>query len=204
MNNVMARNLGVGRFLTWKALNAKGSAGGILMLWDKRRVSMVDSMVGSFSVLCLFRMAEDGYQWVFSGISGPVEKSLRESYWEELGSIRGLWEEPWCFGGDFNEIISPNERSRGGRISNNMRRFSDILNDLGLRDLLLQGGPYTWRGGKNGRSMSWLDRFLVSVDWESHCNKVIQRSLPRLVSDHFPILVDSDGARSGPSPFRFE
>ena len=85
-----------------------------------------------------------------------------------------------------------------------MRRFSDILNDLELRDLPLQGGPYTWRGALNGRSMSCLDRFLVTADWESHCNKVIQRCLPRSVSDHFPILLDSDGVRTGPSPFRFE
>ena len=56
-------------------------------------------------------------------------------------------------GGDFNEILSPDKRSKGGRTSNSMRRFFDILNDLGLRDLSLQGGPYTWRGGLNGRSM---------------------------------------------------
>ena len=107
-------------------------------------------MVGSFLVSCLFRMVEDGYQWVFSRVYGPIERSLRESFWEELGSISGLWEEPWCVGGDFNEILSPNERSREGRISNTMRRFSDVLNDLGLRDLPLQGGPYTWLGGVGG------------------------------------------------------
>ena len=139
MNNVMACSLGVGRLLNWKALNAEGSAGGILLLWDKGRISMVDSVVGSFSVSCLFRMAEDGYQWVFSGVYNPIEKTLRESFWEELGLIRGVWEEPWCVGGNFNEVLFPNERSRGGRISNNMRRFSDILNDLDLRDLPLQG-----------------------------------------------------------------
>ena len=165
MNKVMAHSLEVGSFLNWKALNVEGTVGGILLRWDKRRISLVDSVIGSFSVSCLFRMAENGYQWVFSEVYGPVERILRELFWEELGSIRGLWEEPLCLGGNFNEIISPNERSRGGRISNTMRRFSEILNDLGLRDLPLQGGLYTWRGGKNGRSMSRLDKFLVSTDW---------------------------------------
>ena len=41
---------------------------------------MVDSVAGSFSVSCLFRMAEDGFQWVFSGVYGPIEKRLRESF----------------------------------------------------------------------------------------------------------------------------
>ena len=76
--------------------------GGILLLWDKRRISLVDSVVGSFSVSCLFRMEDDGFHWVFSGVYGPTEKRLREAFWEELGSIRGLWENPWCVGGDFN------------------------------------------------------------------------------------------------------
>ena len=185
-------------------MNAEGSAGSILLFWDKSRISLVDSMVGSFSVSCLFRMPEDGFQWVFTGVYGRVENSFRGAFWEELGLIKGLWDGPWCVGGDFNEVLFPNGRSRGGRLSNSMRRFSDIVNDLDLRDLPLQGGPYTWRGGLNCSSMSRLDRFLVTADWESHCNKVTQRCLPRPVSDHFPILLDSAGVRTGPAPFRFE
>ena len=143
MNNEVARSIRVGHFLNWKALNAEGPAGGILLLWDKRKIITMDSVGGSFSISCLFKMAEDGYQWVFSGVYGPVERSLRESFWEELGLISDLWKEPSCVGGDFNEILYPNERTRGGKISNSMRRFSDVLNDLGLRDLPLQRGPYT-------------------------------------------------------------
>ena len=139
---------------------------------DNSRLSLVDSVVGSFSVSCLFRMLEDGFQWAFTGVYGPVKNSFREAFWEELGSIKGLWDGPWGIGGDFNEVLFPNERDRGGRLSNSMRRFSDIMNDLDLSDLSLQGGPYTWSGGLNGSSMSRLDRFLVTAVWESYCNKV--------------------------------
>ena len=93
MNIDKMRSLGVGRCLNWKALNTEGFAVGILLLWDNSRISLVDSMVGSFSVSCLFRMAEDGFQWAFSKMYGPVEKRLRESFCEELGSIKGLWED---------------------------------------------------------------------------------------------------------------
>ena len=88
-------------------MNAEGSAGGILVFWDNSRISMVDSVVGSFSVSCLFRVLEDGFQWAFTGVYGPVENSNREAFWEELDSIKGLWEGPWCVGGDFNEVFSP-------------------------------------------------------------------------------------------------
>ena len=204
MSVKLARDLGVGRRLKWKELNAEGSAGGVLLIWDNSHISLVDHVVGSYSITCLFRMTDNGFLWAFSGVYGPVENRFRESFWEELGSIKGLWDCPWCVGGDFNEVFFPNERSRGGKLSNSMRRFSEILNDLDLRDLPLHGGSYTWSGGLNGSAMSRLDRFLVTANWESHCNKVTQRRLPRPVSDHFPILLDSDGVKSRPAPFRFE
>ena len=87
----LVRRLGVGRCLNWKALNAEGSAGGIILLWDNSCISLVDSVVGSFSVSCLFRMVEDEFQWAFSEVYVPIENRLSESFWEELGLVKGLW-----------------------------------------------------------------------------------------------------------------
>ena len=98
----------------------------------------------------------------------------------------------------------PSERSREGRITGSMRRFSEVIDELALRDLPLQGGPFTWSGGLNGQSRSRLDRFLISKDWENHFSGVTQCTLPRPVSDHFPILLDGGGVRRGPIPFRYE
>ena len=61
-------------------------------------------------------------------------------------------------------IRFPNERRRGGRVSPSMRRFSEVIDDLDLRDLPLQGGLFTWSEGLNSQVMSRLDRFLVSED----------------------------------------
>ena len=104
-------------------------------------------------------------------------------------------------GETFNVVKTPNERSKGGRISSSMRRFSAVIEDLGLRDLPLQRGPFTWRGGRNNCAKSRLDQFLVSSDWENRFNGVVQCILPRPVSDHFPILLDRGGIRSGPNSF---
>ena len=118
----------------------EGTAGGILLLWDKRKLDLLDSEIGSFSISCLFRNVEDGFQWTFTGVYGPIEGNRRKLFWEELGSIRGLWEGPWCLRGDFNVVLSPMERRKGGRLSSSMRCFAGVVNDLGLRDLPLQGG----------------------------------------------------------------
>ena len=56
----------------------------------------------------------------------------------------------------------------------------------------------------SNQRMSRLDIFLVSADWESQFSNVIQRTLPRPVFDHCPVLLDNDGIKTGSSPFRFE
>ena len=154
-----ARSFGVGRLAEWKVVEAEGIAGGILVSWDKRKLELVEVELGHFSVTCMFKNVEDGFQWAFTGVYGLVERCKREMFWEEFGSLKGLWEGPWCIGGDFNLVISPNERNTEGRLSHSMRRFTEVINELGLRDLPLQGGPFTWRGGHNNQCMSCLDRF---------------------------------------------
>ena len=52
--------------------------------------------------------------------------------------------------------------------------------------------------------MSKLDWFLVSEDWETHFSRVTQCTLPRPVSEHFPILLDGSGVSRRPIPFCFE
>ena len=79
-----------------------------------------------------------------------------------------------------------------------------MIDDLDLRNLPLQGGPFTWSCGLNNQSMFRLDPFLVTEDWESHFSGVVQYPLLRLVSNHFPILLDGGGVRRGPTPFHFE
>ena len=82
-------------------------------------------------------------------------KGKEGGFWEDLGSIRGLWSDLWCVGGDFNMIRFPGERSRGGGLSATMRRFSKVLHDF-------QEGPFTWRGGLNNQFQSRLDQCLVT------------------------------------------
>ena len=55
----VARSLGSGRFLDWRALDASGSVGGILICWDKRSLEILDWEEGQFSLSCRFRNMED-------------------------------------------------------------------------------------------------------------------------------------------------
>jgi hypothetical protein len=121
-----------------------------------------------------------------------------------LGGIGGLnawWDLPWCVGGDFNTVHYPSERAGTTNISPGMNDFSDFIFHSGLIDLPLEDGSFTW---SNSLSKSRLDRFLFSPSLEDHFSRIVQRRLPRTLSDHFPISLSCGFMQRGKSPFRFE
>ena len=118
--------------------------------------------------------------------------------------IRGLWSDPWCVGGDFNVVRLPSERRNCLNLFSTMKHFSEVIDELQLRDLPLTGGSYTWCGGLNNKSAYRLDRFLVLEDWECHFSNLSQSLLPKPTSDHAPILLDGGRIRGRKTPFRFE
>ena len=85
-----------------------------------------------------------------------------------------------------------------------MRKFAEIVDDLGLVDLPLHGGEFTWNGGLNNQAWARLDRFLVSPSWLDQFSGVTQSRMSRPISDHFPIILVRGGIRRGPTPFKFE
>ena len=149
--------------------------------------------IGEYYISCQFKNCDDNFIWVFSGTYGPISNSGREALWSDIGDIRGLWNDPWCISRDFNVVRLPKERRNCLRMSLAMRRFSEVIDKLQLRDLPLTGGSFTWCG-----------RFLVSEDWESHFCGLFQCLLPKPTSDHAPILLDGGGITGRKTPLHSE
>ena len=72
---------------------------------------------GVYSISGRFRNVEDIFIWVFTGVYGPVLSRAKEEFWEEMGAIKGRWDEPWCVGEDFNSIRFPGEMRYGHNLT---------------------------------------------------------------------------------------
>ena len=76
------------RFASWEVLNTVNTAGGVLLLWDKRVVDQVDVKVGMYSVSCCWKSLGDGFEWVGTGVYGPNRDDSRSEFWAELSEVR--------------------------------------------------------------------------------------------------------------------
>ncbi|KAG6626350.1 hypothetical protein CIPAW_15G041600 [Carya illinoinensis] len=188
-------------YVDWVYLAAKGASGGILVMWDRRVVEKIEEFVGVYSVACSFRSVADDFLWVFAGVYGPNLDHERRLLWEELAGVHSWWDFPWCIGGDFNVTRFPTECFGNRRMRPAMTEFSECIFDLNLVDLPLAGGTCTW---SNNHTWSRLDRFLISPEWECHFPDVWQKRLPRLSSDHWPILLDCGRVQRRHRSFKFE
>jgi exonuclease III len=197
----LVRSLWRCKYVDWISLDSIGASGGIILMWDRRVVDRVDEAIGCFSISCRFREVASGFEWVFSGVYGPNRAVERRLMWDELAGIDTMWAVPWCVGGDFNLVRYPTERAGSSDLSSSMRDFSDFIFSMGLFDLPLEGGNFTW---SNARSKSRLDRFLCSPSFVDHFSRIVQKRLPRILSDHFPILLSCGFLQRRQSPFRFE
>ena len=91
LNSFIVRSLWGIPFLDWVVLDAVNTAGGVLLVWDKRVFEKVDCVVGRFSVNVLFKGVADDFVWACSRVYGPNKDSQRGVLWEELSRMHSRW-----------------------------------------------------------------------------------------------------------------
>ncbi|KAI0496464.1 hypothetical protein KFK09_022781 [Dendrobium nobile] len=193
----------------WDYFNhpSSGTSGGILILWKKDFASfeMVDHslqvVVGQLNINALGK-------WNIATVYGGKDAQTRRSLWSKLENYMSA-DEPCIIGGDFNCILSKEDKRGGKRFylskgSKDMKNFM-INNDF--HDIGFVGPRYTWCNNKEGNSRIWegLDRCLLNSKAIHNVPMAKVRHLPRIASDHAPIsinLVEYQNQKS--SFFRFE
>lgn len=87
-----------------------------------------------------------------------------------------------------------------------MNEFCEFVEYNELINLSISRAQLTWSNLQERPSLSKLDRFLIYAYWDDYFSPVFVHALPRVGSDHVPILLKGGEAisRSGPIPFKFQ
>ncbi|KAK1302387.1 hypothetical protein QJS10_CPB12g00586 [Acorus calamus] len=85
-----------------------------------------------------------------------------------------------------------------------MERFNEWVDQEGLLDLPIANQAYTWSNMRATPSLARLDRIFICPEWEDLLPNVEVSGLPRITSDHIPLMMSSRMGPRGGHLFRFE
>lgn len=86
----------------WVELKVSSNRGGIIILWDKRQWSSIDAHQGQPTMSAMMEGVQTDFRFCFTCVYGTHTNWERDDFWNELAGVRGLWNESWVIGRDFN------------------------------------------------------------------------------------------------------
>ncbi|XP_026440091.1 uncharacterized protein LOC113338912 [Papaver somniferum] len=129
--------------------------------------------------------SQSAQPWMFTRIYGPPQPTPRMAFWQNFDNIITKPTISWLLMGDFSEVVAQHEKKRGRPVTNSqVIIFNNFINDNALIDLGFQGDEYTWTNNQIA-----LDRGLVTQQWIDNQPHALLKQLPRIGSDHAPILL---------------
>lgn len=176
--------------------------GRILLIWDSSKAH-VEILERSAQVMhCKLRCTVSHNSFFVSFVYGYWSVTTRRPLWDSLWTFGNPLTLPWMVLGDFNCLLSPDERVNGVPPTEyQINEFVDLCSSLGLVDSVSSGIRFTWT---NGRVMSKLDRVLINNEWLEAGWFCKTKFVPCLLSDHAYSVTSLFGInKKVPRPFKF-
>ncbi|KAH7846917.1 hypothetical protein Vadar_019661 [Vaccinium darrowii] len=134
-----------------------------------------------------------------TGIYASTDYYERKDLWQRLSVKLIADSEPWSMVGDFNCILS-NEEKDGGQDKETweLNDFRNFIDNNDLIDIGFVGFPFTWNNKRHGWAniRQRLDRAIVNPQWRMKFPNGTLLHLPPGGSDHCPVLVRFEGPHS--------
>lgn len=180
-----------------------GNSGGLISFWRPNFFTLESKIVSNRYVLLVGTVVGVNLRCGFGNIYAPNDDAEREVFWAELQSVIVDASVPWMLMGDFNVVRSAEEKIGMTLNQAALNVFSDFIENLGLIDLPLVGGKFTWCSNREMATVCRLDRFLVAPELLNAFPDLVQRVWPKALSDHNPVSLGVERKNWGPSPFKF-
>ena len=191
------------------AVSSIGRSGGLALLW-KSNMKVSVKFINRWYIDALIDSGSEIGIWRLTGFYGNPEAHKRVESWAALTRLGQRFDKPWVCIGDFNEVLSVNEKEGGAeRASQQIANFRQCLDNNRLRDLGFTGSWFTRAIDRRdyGCIRARLDRAVANIDWCGNFPRARLYHRANSASDHciLPLKLEQ-GTRQerGKRLFRFE
>ena len=122
-----------------------GFAGGIWMLWRLDLVHVDVLATTEQEIHAFIRVRSQSFSWLISAIYVNPRFEERCILWNNLRILANMHDLPWALMGDFNEVLSAEEKYGGNPIcQRRVRAIKECMDECSMMDLGFSGPIYTW------------------------------------------------------------
>ncbi|XP_058766717.1 uncharacterized protein LOC131640322 [Vicia villosa] len=193
------------KFDSCLAIDVEGRSGGLAVLWQNK----IKCSVFNYSRNFINLEIEDEVRgnWRLTCYYGFPERNRRHLAWDMLRALRDMSSDPWCIIGDFNDLMSQEDKRGLHPHPNSLcNGFCSAVEDCGLSDINIKGHRFTWARSRGTPNMveEQLDRAMANLSWLGRFPNVELLNILASHLDHTPILLNCDLASSNKRTYSFK
>jgi len=136
--------------ICWRHCNftyteSKGATGGLAILWNPATIILEPAYSTVGTLTTKYRLIWSSKAGVITNSYNPRLNQEKDHFIDSLAYINTLQvQDRWILGGDFNIILTLEEKSGGLKcLEQDSNKFCHLIDSLNLIDIETRNGPYT-------------------------------------------------------------
>jgi exonuclease III len=202
--NVVIRTVGTKFVNSFAVFPAEQTQGGILLAVNEDFFDLSNIELTANMITAAITMRADGIQWKITVVYSPQGDAAKLQFLQDLKSIPPPMHNRWLILGDFNLIYQEQDKNNSNLNQRLMGTFKAVIDHLRLKEIKLNGRRFTWSNQQDSPTLTRIDRLLCTPEWELIFPACFLHSLPSLMSDHTPLLLQGKLDHHHNTSFRFE
>lgn len=184
IDQALAAFLGGYKFDSFTYKPARGTKGGILLLWNDVVAQLTNQALGSYSISATVTLRYNGTSFRLTSVYEPSRQIEKTTFSCHLRNLKPDPDTKWLVLGDFNLIYKARDKNNDNLNLSLMRRFRATLAHYGLKEINLQNKKYTWSNERRRPTLVRLDRVFCNESWDISFADYTLYALSSAHSDH--------------------
>jgi len=203
-DNVVRRTLGQQFVNNYAVLPAVQTRGGILLAVAENFFALSNIHLTTHAITAMVSMRADDTKWQITVVYGPQGDNAKLQFLQELKSIPRPDHGRWLILGDFDLIYQAEDKNNTNLNMHLMGSFKAAIDTLLLKEIRLNRRRFTWSNEQDTPTLTRIDRLFCTTEWELLFPSCFLHSLPSLMSDHTPLLLQGEMQQHHNACFCFE